>query len=94
MYVVNISYFQSCHFSDIKSFAQLRVVQTSHRGIMAAHSVEDHLALHMLPLGARFAHQKLANPMRVNLPRQIEVHANLTPFTYAHSLNFSKSFLL
>ncbi len=61
---------------------------------MGAHSVEDRKALHMLPLGARFAHQKLANPMYVNLPRQIEEHANSTPFAYAYSLNFCKSFLL
>ncbi len=39
--VVNISYFQSCHFLGYQSFAQSRVAQTSHKGVTTVHSVKD-----------------------------------------------------
>ncbi len=41
IHVVNISYFQSCHFLGYQSFAQSRVAQTSHKGVTTVHSVKD-----------------------------------------------------
>ena len=54
--VVNISYFQSCHFLDIKALLNRQLFRHLSQGVEAVHSAKDRLALHMKSLGVPFAH--------------------------------------